>query len=252
MFERQTDWDVLCILDGCRYDTFQKVNMLPGTLQARISRGSCTPEWAQAEIPQTANNIVYVSANPYVSEYYFAEEWQRSQPFYHLEEIWDTGWDDTLKTVPPRKVLAAGAQLLKKHPTKKIVLHFMQPHHPFIGKRGIREKTGWESSRQTVLGQPESRYGENVYDLLQHGKTTQAEVISAYQDNLALVLSKIRTFLKQHITDQRVVITSDHGNCFGEYGLYAHPEATYIRELIQVPWFTVENEAGSKKPVVSS
>ncbi|MFQ5885465.1 MAG: hypothetical protein ACE5IO_10250, partial [Thermoplasmata archaeon] len=44
----------------------------------------------------------------------------------------------------------------------------------------------------------------------------------------------------------RVVITSDHGNLFGEYGLFRHPRGLYLPELTQVPW--LELQGGEKNP----
>jgi len=34
------DWDTLIILDGCRFDTFEEMNWIDGTLESRKSRGS--------------------------------------------------------------------------------------------------------------------------------------------------------------------------------------------------------------------
>lgn len=48
IFDNMSEWDIVFLLDGCRFDTFEKINKLPGNLESRISLGSCTPEWAQA------------------------------------------------------------------------------------------------------------------------------------------------------------------------------------------------------------
>jgi hypothetical protein len=39
--------------------------------------------------------------------------------------------------------------------------------------------------------------------------------------------------------DNRVAITADHGNLFGEWGLYGHPMETPVPALITVPWATM-------------
>lgn len=44
------DWDVLVILDACRYDAFREHASLPGRLQAVTSQGSVTPEWLHANV----------------------------------------------------------------------------------------------------------------------------------------------------------------------------------------------------------
>lgn len=239
VFEQKADWDILCILDGCRYDSFEQVNWLPGQLSARISHGSCTPDWAQAEIKGDQSDVVYISANPYVSEYFFSEEWGREQPFFHLEEVWDTGWSEELKTVLPETVINAAKKLIKKHPDKKFVLHFMQPHHPFIGKKRIDEKSGWQATRSEAKGELQPRFSENVYDLLKKNKITRHEAMEAYRDNIALVLAEIQDFVDGLPKGKKIVLGADHGNCFGEYGVFGHPEKFTLLELIKTPWFEV-------------
>lgn len=62
-------WDILIILDACRYDFFRKVygNYLPGHLKKRKSRGSGTTEWL-AKTFKEVYDITYISANPYVKQ----------------------------------------------------------------------------------------------------------------------------------------------------------------------------------------
>ncbi len=41
----------------------------------------------------------------------------------------------------------------------------------------------------------------------------------------------------------RVVLTADHGEAFGEYGLYAHCKQLRIEALVKVPWVILKDEA---------
>ncbi|MBD3279566.1 MAG: hypothetical protein GF390_02535 [Candidatus Pacebacteria bacterium] len=231
IFNRQDQWDVLILLDGCRYDTFKKVNFLPGKLEKLISVESCTEDWAQASLTQTYPAIVYVSANPFLSHYYLTKHGQ-AKCFFHLEEVWDDGWDKQLRTVPPQIVTQAGLKMLKKYPQKKLFLHYMQPHHPFIGKTRFQEY-GWLNAHQ-----PKPAKQKIIYELLKEGKVDRQQVIQAYEENLILVLQAIQPILDQ-AKNKQVVITSDHGNGFGEAGIYAHPAKLYVPELLEVPWFKV-------------
>jgi len=45
---------------------------------------------------------------------------------------------------------------------------------------------------------------------------------------------EVRT-LVENVTG-RVAITADHGNLFGEWGLYGHPMHTPVPALLAVPW----------------
>lgn len=37
------------------------------------------------------------------------------------------------------------------------------------------------------------------------------------------------------------MLTADHGECFGEYGVYAHPSGVRIDELVKVPWIVLKD-----------
>ena len=50
------DWDNLIILDACRYDLFEEVNTIDGTLESRISLGSAS---ITSYIEELLNNIGY-------------------------------------------------------------------------------------------------------------------------------------------------------------------------------------------------
>ena len=81
VFSEISKFDIILLLDGCRYDTFLKINFLPGKLEKRISLGSCTPEWARKSFPKKPlKNLVYLSANPFVSSYYL-EKWGKGGVF---------------------------------------------------------------------------------------------------------------------------------------------------------------------------
>jgi glucan phosphoethanolaminetransferase (alkaline phosphatase superfamily) len=70
---------------------------------------------------------------------------------------------------------------------------------------------------------------------------TRKELIEAYLDDLRLALDDINLLLNS-INADRAVITADHGECFGEYGLYGHHGWTPVPELVQVPWVITSAE----------
>lgn len=45
----------------------------------------------------------------------------------------------------------------------------------------------------------------------------------------------------------RTIVTSDHGNAFGEWDVYGHPARTYISPLLDVPWLV--QESGERKDI---
>lgn len=60
----ELDWDVLIILDACRYDIFNELADLPGQTNYRYSLGSATYEFIPANFSdKKLHDTVYVSSN---------------------------------------------------------------------------------------------------------------------------------------------------------------------------------------------
>lgn len=244
------DWDVLIILDACRYDTFSEISNLPGDLEFRISPASSTYHW----LDKTVNgnefyDTVYVSANPRTHGY--------SNHFHEMIDVWDWGFDEDLKVAHPEKVSEATRNATEKYPNKRIVAHFMQPHTPFIGeyaRNNIGIGTGDQPARARA-------HGENVdsedwtieTDLLEQGETTYEQVMDGYRENLEIVLTEVESLMRD--LEGKIIVTADHGEMFGEVAwpfpkkVYAHPGSLASVKLRKVPWL-VHNDG--KRPQISS
>ena len=211
-------WDNLIILDACRYDVFKKhIGYLEaqGELKKVASRGSSTVEFLKENfLGRRFPDTVYVTANPYVSI-------MLKDAFYKVIDVWLEGWDDALGTVPPDIVTAMAIEAKELYPDKRLIVHYMQPHSPFIGEYRV-EGNFW----QVAL-----KYGAKV-------------AMKAYESNLKLVLSYVKYLIR--VLNGKTVITSDHGNACGErvtflrIPIYGHPTGIHIPALIEVPWFIVE------------
>ena len=235
------DWDTLFILDGCRYDLFEaiyeSVIELKGTLEKKISKGSGSPEFLRENFQEdTFNDIVYVTANPFVKR-------ELKNPFFHTESVWLDGWDDDKETVLPSTMIERTQALLNQYPNKRYIIHFMQPHHPFIGENRIKDDSGFVGAVAKSTGE-EVPDVEFVWEKLRRGKLTTDTVWKAYEDNLRFVLEEIQPFVNQ--LDGKSVLTSDHGNAFGERArpfptrVYGHGDRIRIPALVEVPWFVPE------------
>jgi hypothetical protein len=72
------------------------------------------------------------------------------------------------------------------------------------------------------------------------------EVIEAYHENLGLALDSTRRLLSS--VDGRTVVSSDHGEMFGERPClllskgYGHGKMAWNRPLCEVPWFVVDDQ----------
>lgn len=136
-------------------------------------------------------------------------------------------------------------QVLAAHerfPDKRILAHYVQPHIPFIGETG-RQIPHEVVFAQTVISQDTDQ--QNFWEALEAGDIDRDEAWQAYVENLELALPHVERLLDE--VEGRTVVTADHGNVFGEHGLYGHPGFRHVPELITVPWFVSEN--GSRRRI---
>lgn len=235
------DWDNLVILDGCRYDLFQDVNIISGKLERKTSKGSATHEFLRENFEnKVLRDTVYVTANPM----YVVVDLQ--DVFYDTVDVWKTNWNDEYKTVLPNDMAKATKEAHDRYPDKRIISHFVQPHHPFIGEIGqrIENQAGIEKlKKEAITGDGESD-SPDVWMLLKSRKVSKEEVWKAYRENLVLVLKHVEQIMES--LNGKTVITSDHGNLVGEFATpfpireYGHPAGIHTRKLVEVPWLIID------------
>ena len=219
------DWDVLVVLDACRADLLCDVTADTGALcdvGTLRSVGSSSSEWLQNTFAgePAVEETAMVTGNTWTDRYLDATR------FSALDEVWKYRWDEDIGTVPAEAITDRAITLARSHDPERLIVHYMQPHHPFVpapltGDDGM-SRTGEHSSQS------------NPWILLRRGEITQAEVWAAYEANLEYVLPEVMKLI-ENVTG-RVAVTADHGNLFGEWGLYGHPMYTPVPALVRVPW----------------
>ena len=279
----ESDWDYCLVLDACRYDVFSEVydEYLDGTLEKRRSVGSSTPEWAYRTFTDE-HDIAYFSSNPFINDLGIPlnelkwgascdYEWTASDHISNVFDVWKTGWDDDLGTVPPDSL----GEAFHEHQdaveaADRTVLHYMQPHAPYLARgkgqklkqiqKGIRkqeeaEKEGGDSGGAlSALGDTIRPKVENKLegselaqkaglwleldptDLVKNG--TRDAAMALYEENLRIALESVADLIPE--LDGTVIVTADHGEAFGEEGVWEHHIETYIPALMEVPWLEVE------------
>jgi len=227
----EQDWDNLIILDACRYDVFQESDHPEGELTSVRSLGSKTGEFLKANFAEPHSDTVYVSANPQIQLH------DIERYFYETIRLWESHWDENHRTVPPDTVAEQALATQCQYPNKRLIVHFVQPHYPFLGE------TGKDIDHGTMIGDgliAEERSYPTVWERLERGDLSRETAWQAYEENLELTLPHVRTLLDGLIG--RSVVTSDHGNAFGEWALYGHPAQRHIRSLVRVPWLVVDSK----------
>lgn len=223
-------WDYAILLDACRYDVFEEINTFDGNLQKKQSIASHTSEWIKKGIKRKYCDTIIITANPKLSKYKLKEYTGESNRFYKNVPAWDLGWDDELKTVPPWHMLEIAIKRIQRNKNKKIIFWFMQPHHPFL-----------IDTKKTYMNPKENNNfkikNEDVWKALRSGEISIVETLKAYKNNLKIVIKYVDKLIDY--LGGKIVITSDHGNCFGELGLFSHPPKIHIPPLIDIPYLEI-------------
>ncbi len=226
------DWDNLFILDAARHDLYEEVE---GDTEKRTTLAGQSTEYIEKNFSEgDFSDIVYVTANPFFSESQFKELTGREPEdvFHQVFHTYKTDWSTVHNTVMPESLMRDARTAKKLFPDKKIVVHFMQPHYPFVNSKftdeGIRPDLDHEKE------------GFSIWELAETGKYDREEIWEAYKENLELVLPKAKELAEE--LGGKTVITADHGNLVGEKVLYGHPRGVKAKQVREVPWHVIENE----------
>jgi len=218
VYVMEEDWDNLIILDACRYDIFAETNWINGILEKINSRGSHTWMFLKENfLNRYFFDTVYVSSNPFI--------WEVKDSFYRIVYVAPKNELETYGTVLPETVAESALNVNKSYPDKRLIIHFLQPHYPFIGETKIEKNE------------------INPFYLFARGKIEKDLLMQAYKDNLKRVLLVVERLIKELLG--KTVITSDHGEAFGEkikffpIKIYGH-SGPRIKGLIEVPWLVID------------
>jgi len=231
------DWDVLIILDACRYDFFVRAIKDLGINYSKLlkvkSAGSCTMEWFINTFDRPIDNSIYISGNPYIGNYrniFNDVEYDPRRIFYRVREAFIDAWRkiEGVYAVSPTIVTKIALVNMMIAPKRKVIVHYMQPHAPYPHAKDLRKYFIDDMGRPDVL----------LWKALMRGELEPERVKNAYYENLIWVLKALQDIIRL-AGRRRIVITSDHGELFGEHGLYNHPCGVRVPELIEVPWCVV-------------
>jgi hypothetical protein len=226
----QEDWDNLIILDACRYDIFKEESDLPGELESRISRGGATEEFVRGNFRnQRQLDTVYVAGN----SWYLKLRDQLNSELYAV-------FNETHQTPDP--VTERTIDVANKYPNKRIISHYIPPHHPYVGNTAESHFPNYEDQLDELFNR-----------ILRGDLDITPEVLEqAYRENLHRVLPHVRNLIEE--LNGKTVVTADHGELLGERCSplpirdYGHHVGIYVEELVKVPWL-VHND-GSRRDIV--
>jgi hypothetical protein len=238
VFEDET-WDNLILLDSCRYREYKELTPFEEPVETRVSRGSSSKQFIRGNFSgKQLTDTVYVSGNQWYLKLH--DELQ-----CRLHKFRDVERDTVGERVPhPETLTEAALEYADRYPRKRLVVHYMQPHRPYLGARRhlFVDDTG--------DGRVQLR---DILSTVRSGEATWDDVMTAYRDNLRIVLESVEALVEQ--LEGKTVISADHGELLGErtspipIRWFGHPESIYVDTLVNVPWHVVSN--GQRREIVA-
>ena len=258
------DWDLLILLDACRIDALRHVasdfDVLPAAsdIDSMWSLGSASAEWLSKtftddytdEIAET----IYLSANPYSVKIFdngfcappnaapFGSPKRntvKSSDFKQIYNLTRTHCDERYNVVLPVDLTDAAIQVGRNTDAHRYIVHYMQPHVPYLA-RAIADDRDMTAAERDAF----DRLGSNGLDY-----TT---IKRWYIETLSYTLEWVRR-LVENFDAEKVVVSADHGELFGEWHMNSHLTGLPHPKLKRVPWArttATDTESYHPEPVV--
>jgi hypothetical protein len=226
------DWDTLVILDACRYDIYAEMTPFRGRVESRESKGSASRQFVRGNFTdKTLHDTVYVDGNRWFLKL-------RDELNCELHAHHDVERDVADGFVPsPEAVTEAAIDVHDEYPSKRLIVHYMQPHYPYLAT----DLDGLELVR------------EGLREMVRRNRLGIDVLRAAYRDNLRYVLRHVQRLVAE--LDGKTVVTSDHGEMLGDrlapvpVRWVGHPPGIYVDELVTVPWHVVSD--GPRRPITA-
>lgn len=242
------EWDALVILDACRVDALREVQDeydFISDIESRWSRGSTSKEWLEntftEQYEEEISSTAYITANYYANhltdenysriEYPIArdetvgEDYMSkiisddivcSSDFGEFITLFDKLVGENEKQLHPKEVTDCAINVARSSNCDQFIIHYMQPHHPFIHSNSSEP------------------WNETPFNYLNNGGDFE-KVWNGYLENLRLVLDHVGLLL-DNLDAEVTILTADHGELFGEWGLQTHAVGIPHPNLRKVPW----------------
>jgi hypothetical protein len=241
---RRNDEYLLIVLDACRYDAFESVApeyLTFDSTEPVRSAGRNTFEYVSRCWPDTYDDVTYVSAATPVngdprSSYdgeVLREQYGGYVPVEHIRgirDVWRESWDESIGITPPEPVTDAALEA----DGDRLVVHYFQPHAPYVGRQPLLGHTNDEDSRPNEGEAVDAP----VWSRARYGDLSRTELRRVYVSSLRRVLRAVRRLVAE-TSIETIAVMGDHGEALGEYGIYGHPDLDHP-DVRTVPWAVVE------------
>lgn len=235
VFDRE--WDLLVVLDACRVDALETVAPeyeFLGPVDAITSVGSTSSEWIantfREEFQPDISRTACVTSNAHMQ----AVVEDRSYPggadhvvdaddFSVLDQPWRYVPDEETPFFhpPPRFVTDRAVAIARSQDPERLLVHYRPPHAPY-------------TAGAIAGGREPMDHEKDPFGALRDGVDHEL-VWAAYLDELRRGLDEVARLLG-NVDADRAIVTADHGEAFGEWGVYGHPMGMVHPAVRRVPW----------------
>jgi hypothetical protein len=225
----------LIILDSCRYDIFSEEveEFLEGDLEHVYTHKTYTIQYFKETWDGSHQDLTYFTGLPAPTDYAFKQKGIDFTPSRHIGQfvhLWDDCENKELGAVPPEFITSK----VLKNKTPHMIIHYVQPHAPYIGDYRLRDNNNQDFEENT----------NEIYEKIgRHSKKdkviSDSELRRAYRSNLQRVLKAVRQLVIN--LDRPIIITADHGEMLGEKGRYIHGGLPTEDKLCKLPWFKIDS-----------
>lgn len=227
------DWDVMIILDACRFDLFQ--DFAPehpvydrfNSVSSKFSCASTSREWFKKGFElapdDDVSSVHYVTQNPFLPK-------ADIDRFYNVEPLWEVEGENESGRLSPSTVTDVALDAYDSTDSDRFVVHYLPPHAPFL-----HCETKYDLGKKSWGGE-----SHDVWFGLQVGESNEDEVWEDYGRNLLTVLDEVQRLAK--CLSGNIIVTADHANGIGELGQYGHPGYVPLPAIKRVPWVEITGE----------
>jgi len=237
----EEDRFLLIILDSCRLDYFRSeyAGYYGGDLQQVYTTNTYTKQYL-SQTWRTETDVTYVAGGPVIADRTFElsdSSYRPSEHFAEIVDVWDMNYETELGVTPSEAVtqeaLACDAD--------QMVVHYFQPHAPYIGDVRLRSEGDLATRGDQSHLETRAESLKEIYEMAESGRIDEPNLREAYVSNLHRVLEATTPLVEE--ATGRTVITADHGELLGEDGRFFHGGLPHP-VLCELPWFEVESVTG--------
>jgi hypothetical protein len=173
--------------------------------------------------------------------------------FSNIVDLWKNEWDRSLGTVPAENINREFLENLEDYEDTRTVIHYMQPHAPFIGSGKGKVNNHLQNKVLDLVDRNGSFKKENedrfvdlsfsnfvsrvedleismklgclqnldlrsLWEVLNNG--LRSTLIDFHEENMRYVIRYAQEIAEE--ADAKVIITSDHREAYGEQEVWGH------------------------------